>query len=102
MKFPLQDAQDDEEDEEDEEEDQEEPDEPEPEQGPPLLTPLSEDVEIDTTPAWSAKLSSALVPQYALAVVQSNLWPGAVAFSDGKFVFLFIKNVNLLTFISIY
>merc|ERR1712096_604225 len=76
------DAQDDEEDEEDEEEDQEEPDEPE--QGAPLLTPLSEDVEIDTTPAWSAKLSSALVPQYALAVVQSNLWPGAVVFSDGK------------------
>jgi len=78
------DGRDDEEDEEDEEEDQEEPDEPEPEQGPPLLTPLSEDVEIDTTPAWSAKLSSTLVPQYALAIVQSNLWPGAVAFSDGK------------------
>merc|ERR1719376_559182 len=78
------DGQDDEEDEEDEEEDPEGPDEPVPEQGPPLLTPLSEDVEIDTTPSWSARLSSTLVPQYALAIVHSNLWPGAVAFSDGK------------------
>ncbi len=32
-----------EEDEEDEDEEREEPDEPEPESGPPLLTPLSED-----------------------------------------------------------
>jgi len=69
---------------EEEEEEKEQADEPEPELGPPLLTPLSEDVEIDTTPAWSCKLSSMLIPQYSVTVVKSNLWPGAVAFSDGK------------------
>lgn len=69
---------------EEEEEEKEEADEPEPELGPPLLTPLSEDVEIDTTPAWTCKLSSHLIPQYAVAVVKSNLWPGACAFSDGR------------------
>jgi len=73
-----------EEEEEEEEDEKEEPDEPEPEVGPPLLTPLSEDVEIDTTPAWTCKLSSQLIPQYAVVSVKSNLWPGAVAFSDGK------------------
>lgn len=79
---PVQKSEDDEE--EDEEEENEDADEPEPELGPPLLTPLSEDVEIDTTPAWSSKLTSQLIPQYAVAVVKSNLWPGAAAFSNGK------------------
>uniref|UniRef100_H3BAM5 Radial spoke head component 4A n=1 Tax=Latimeria chalumnae TaxID=7897 RepID=H3BAM5_LATCH len=67
-----------------EEEREEEPDEPEPEVGPPLLTPLSEDIEINDTPPWATKLSSTLVPQYAIAVLRSILWPGAYAFGIGK------------------
>nr|XP_039262999.1 radial spoke head protein 4 homolog A-like [Styela clava] len=69
---------------EEEEEEREEPDEPEPEVGPPLLTPLSEDVEFDGIPPWSASLTSHLVPQHAVATLRSNLWPGAFAFSNGK------------------
>ncbi|KAJ8266596.1 hypothetical protein GJAV_G00132320 [Gymnothorax javanicus] len=68
----------------DEEEKEEEPDEPEPEVGPPLLTPLSEDAEIDNTPPWTAKMSSTLIPQFAIAVLRSNLWPGAYAYATGK------------------
>lgn len=71
-----------EEDEEDEE--KEEMDEPEPESGPPLLTPLNEDEEIEGTPAWSTRLSSNIVSQYAIAVLSSNLWPGAHAFATGR------------------
>ncbi|MBN3313023.1 RSH4A protein, partial [Atractosteus spatula] len=67
-----------------EEEKEEEPDEPEPEVGPPLLTPLSEDAEISNTPPWSSKVSSSLISQYAIAVLRSNLWPGACAFATGK------------------
>ncbi|CAL8253754.1 unnamed protein product [Merluccius merluccius] len=66
------------------EEKEEEPDEPEPEVGPPLLTPLSEDEEILSTPPWSTKMSSTLTPQYAVAVLRSNLWPGAHAYASGK------------------
>ncbi|XP_071961999.1 radial spoke head protein 6 homolog A-like [Antedon mediterranea] len=80
---PIQPQEDDFEDEEDEEE-REEPDEPEPEVGPPVLTPISEDVEIESTPPWTARLSSTLVPQYAIAMMQSNLWPGAYAFGTEK------------------
>lgn len=70
---------------EDEEEEREEPDEPEPEVGPPLLTPLSEDVEIEGgIPPWTASHTSNLVPQHALAMLKSNVWPGATAFSNGK------------------
>lgn len=71
-------------DDEDEEEEREEPDEPEPEVGPPLLTPLSEDAEIGNLPPWTPKVSSKLIPQYAISVLQSNLWPGAHAFAAGK------------------
>lgn len=70
--------------EDEEEEEKEEPDEPEPEVGPPLLTPLSEDAEIDNMPPWTARLSSKMVPQYAVATMQSNLWPGAYAFCCEK------------------
>lgn len=70
--------------EEEEEGEGEEPDEPEPETGPPLLTPLSEDVEVAGMPPWTVRLSSKLVPQFAVAVVDSNLWPGAHAFATGK------------------
>ncbi|XP_017554707.1 radial spoke head protein 6 homolog A isoform X1 [Pygocentrus nattereri] len=67
-----------------EEEKEEQPDEPEPEVGPPLLTPLSEDAEINNTPPWSIRLSSHLIPQYAVAYVRSNLWPGAHAYACGR------------------
>lgn len=70
--------------EDEEEEEREEPDEPEPEVGPALLTPLSEDVEVDNMPPWTARLSSKLVSQYAIAVLHSNLWPGAHAFGTEK------------------
>ncbi|KAF5283948.1 hypothetical protein FQA39_LY17189 [Lamprigera yunnana] len=57
----------------------------EPETGPPLLTPLSEDASLEAVPPWSVRLSSNLVPEYALIVVRSNLWPGAYCFStQGK------------------
>ncbi|CAH1791393.1 unnamed protein product [Owenia fusiformis] len=80
---PVQKNEDDFEDEEEDEE-REEPDEPEPEVGPPLLTPLSEDAEVENLPPWTAKLSSNLVQQYAIAVMHSNLWPGAHAFANDK------------------
>ena len=68
--------------EEDEEEDREEPDELEPEIGPPALSPLSEDAKLENEmPAWTAHMSSKLIPQYAIAVMHSNLWPGAHAFA---------------------
>ncbi|XP_048840642.1 radial spoke head protein 6 homolog A [Brienomyrus brachyistius] len=73
-----------EEEEEPEEEKEEEPDEPEPEVGPPLLTPLSEDAEINSTPPWSCKVSSSIISKFAIAVLRSNLWPGAYAFACGK------------------
>jgi len=56
----------------------------EPEQGPPLLTPLSEDFEVGGMSPWTTRVSSRLVPQYAVAAVDSNLWPGAHAFAVGK------------------
>ncbi|KAK7485008.1 hypothetical protein BaRGS_00023786 [Batillaria attramentaria] len=61
-----------------------EPDEPEPEVGPPLLTPLAEDEEVNNMPPWTAQMSSNLIPQYAIAVMHSNLWPGAHAFGFEK------------------
>uniref|UniRef100_F6Z8X8 Radial spoke head component 4A n=1 Tax=Monodelphis domestica TaxID=13616 RepID=F6Z8X8_MONDO len=78
-----------EEEEEEEEEDEveekrEEPANIEKEVGPPLLTPISEDLDIQNIPPWTAQLSSNLIPQYAIAVLRSNLWLGAYAFSDGK------------------
>nr|XP_035152445.1 radial spoke head protein 4 homolog A isoform X2 [Callithrix jacchus] len=73
-----------EEEEEEEDEEKEEPDYIEQEVGPPLLTPISEDLEIQNIPPWTTRLSSNLIPQYAIAVLQSNLWPGAYAFSNGK------------------
>ncbi|CAF0744569.1 unnamed protein product [Brachionus calyciflorus] len=66
------------------EEEKDEPDMPEPEVGPQLLTPLTEDFEIDGQPAWTARSSSNLVSQFACAFVRSNLWPGAFAFGTDK------------------
>lgn len=67
-----------------EDEEKEEPDEPEPEHGPQLLTALSEDLPIESEPAWTAKISSNLVSQYAISIIRSNLWPGAYAFGLDK------------------
>ncbi|KAM9849264.1 radial spoke head protein 4 homolog A [Aulostomus maculatus] len=71
-------------DEEEAEEDEEEPDEPEPEVGPPLLTPLSQDTEIFNIPPWTSKMSSTLISEHAIAVLRSNIWPGASAYACGK------------------
>jgi radial spoke head protein 4A len=60
-----------------------ETEEPVPEQGPPLLTPIGADFNIQHTKPWSTKISSNLIPQYACAYVRSNLWPGAYAFARG-------------------
>ncbi|OAF71425.1 Radial spoke head protein 6 A [Intoshia linei] len=71
--------------EEDEEElEEESEDAPVPETGPPLLNPLSEDAEIKFISPWSTSLSSGLIPQYSIAVIRSNLWPGAVAYAVEK------------------
>ncbi|XP_014673530.1 PREDICTED: radial spoke head protein 4 homolog A-like [Priapulus caudatus] len=62
----------------------EETDAPIPEAGPPLLTPLAEDAEIAHIAPWSTQLSSNYFPQFALAVVRSNLWPGAATVAAGR------------------
>ncbi|NXI49979.1 RSH4A protein, partial [Chloroceryle aenea] len=72
------------EDEEEDEEKAEEPDALEQEIGPPLLTPLSEDEGIQNIPAWTAQTSTDLIPQYAVAILRSNRWPGAYAFASGR------------------
>ncbi|KAM8953649.1 radial spoke head protein 6 homolog A [Pelodytes ibericus] len=72
------------EDEEGEDEEKEEEEEPEPEVGPHLLTPLSEDAEMNHIPPWTLSLSSQLIPQHALAVMRSNLWPGAYTIASPK------------------
>ncbi|XP_026498929.2 radial spoke head protein 6 homolog A [Vanessa tameamea] len=53
----------------------------EPESGPSLFTPLSEDGRLEGQNAWSARVSSTLVPDKAVAYLRSNIWPGAVAYS---------------------
>lgn len=73
-----------EEEEDDEDDEKEQPEEPEPEEGPPLLTSAAEDEKIDGMLAWSTKLSSAVLPQYAAAIASSNLWPGAHSYAVGK------------------
>lgn len=71
-------------------EEEEEPDKPkteraEPETGPPLLTPLSEDTSLDVAPVWSVRSSSSIMDNFAIAIVKSNLWQGAYCFStQGK------------------
>ncbi|EGD80968.1 hypothetical protein PTSG_01550 [Salpingoeca rosetta] len=78
-------------DEEDEDEDEEEEEEIEPEAGPPLLTPLQNDDDVDGLPAWSTRLSSTAHPAYACVRVSSNRWPGAHAFAvDRKFANIYI------------
>lgn len=64
--------------------------------GPPLLTPLSEDAIVDSVIPWIARQSSYIQSDIAVALVRSNIWPGAFAFAVGKYV-----NVMHLIFFSI-
>ena len=48
--------------------------------------------EVDGMPPWTAQKSSTLIPQYSLAVMHSNLWPGAHAFALERFVFMEITD----------
>ncbi|XP_075250610.1 radial spoke head protein 4 homolog A-like [Convolutriloba macropyga] len=76
---------------EEEEEEKEEMDELEPETGPSLLTPISEDAIIDELPPWTIKSASERVPFFSVVFVRSNLWPGAYAYGqDRKFENLYI------------
>lgn len=83
---PVQKAEDefDEGEEDDDDDEKEQPYEPEPESGPQLLTSAGVDSKVDGMPAWSARVSSNTIPQYAVAIVSSNLWPGAHAFAAGR------------------
>jgi len=70
---------------EEEEEPEEDSNEPEQEIGPPLLSQLSDDVEVGGLPPWSVSISSGLSHiQHSICIVKSNLWPGAVSFSNGR------------------
>ncbi|XP_063233520.1 radial spoke head protein 6 homolog A [Bacillus rossius redtenbacheri] len=77
-------------DEEAEEEEEEEKDEEDindelvKETGPPLFNSLSEDITLETVPPWIIRRSSQLIPETAVTVVTSNLWPGAYCFVAGK------------------
>lgn len=33
---------------------------------------------------WTTRLSCGLCPQYSVAIVRSNLWPGAYTYAVGK------------------
>ncbi|XP_020610209.1 radial spoke head protein 6 homolog A-like [Orbicella faveolata] len=77
--------------EEEEEEEREDVEEPKPESGPQLLTSIAEDEPVNGMPAWTPYVSSELLPQYGLAVMRSNRWPGAVAFAkDRKFENIYV------------
>nr|XP_034177169.1 radial spoke head protein 6 homolog A [Osmia lignaria]XP_034177170.1 radial spoke head protein 6 homolog A [Osmia lignaria] len=52
--------------------------------GPPLLTPLSEDAVVDTITPWTGTQSSRILPDLAVALIRSNIWPGAFAFASGR------------------
>ncbi|NXA77001.1 RSH4A protein, partial [Thryothorus ludovicianus] len=72
------------EEEEDEEEEEEEGGEQQQERGLPLLTLISEDEGMKDIPAWTAQASTNLIPEYSVAILQSNRWPGAYAFASGR------------------
>ncbi|NXO85111.1 RSH4A protein, partial [Sitta europaea] len=69
---------------EEEEEEDEEGEEQQEERGPPLLTLISEDEGMKDIPAWTAQASTNLIPEYSVAILQSNRWPGAYAFASGS------------------
>ena len=61
-----------------------EPTEEESEVGPPLLATIDTDEEAGLTSSWT-KITSSLVPgvKHTVTGVRSNLWPGAVAVTNG-------------------
>ncbi|XP_022920773.1 radial spoke head protein 6 homolog A isoform X2 [Onthophagus taurus] len=85
-----------------EEEEPEKPQGPhlEPETGPPLLTPLSEDASVEAVPPWSVRVSSSLLQDYAIAIVRSNIWPGAYCFSTQGKLFQNVYLGNGLKYIA--
>ena len=54
------------------------------ETGPRLLSSVADDKGFQKISAWSASLSSKVLPRYSIAVARSNNWPGAYAFAMGK------------------
>ncbi|XP_011496559.1 PREDICTED: radial spoke head protein 6 homolog A [Ceratosolen solmsi marchali] len=52
--------------------------------GPPLLTPLSQDLATKFATPWTARQSSKIQPDTAVALVRCNVWPGAYAAAIGK------------------
>ena len=42
--------------------------------------------EVEGMPAWTARLSSNILPQYAVAIASSNRWPGAHTYAVGRLV----------------
>ncbi|NXB14533.1 RSH4A protein, partial [Rhagologus leucostigma] len=81
---PSQKSEENEEEDEEEEDKEEEGEEQEEERGLPLLTLISEDEGMKNIPAWTAQASTNLIPQYSVAILQSNRWPGAYAFASGR------------------
>ncbi|XP_065065225.1 radial spoke head protein 4 homolog A-like isoform X2 [Rhopilema esculentum] len=81
---PFQKPEDDFEDEDLDEEEEDKMDSVQPEVGPPLLTCVADDEALPTVPAWTTYASSKALPEYAVAVVRSNRWPGAYTFSKGR------------------
>ncbi|XP_048510818.1 radial spoke head protein 6 homolog A [Athalia rosae] len=66
--------------------------------GPPLLTALSEDASLDSIPAWTARQSSLIQPDTAVAYIRSNIWPGAFAFAtERKFANVYIGSGHKFT-----
>ncbi|GBM84941.1 Radial spoke head protein 6 A, partial [Araneus ventricosus] len=50
----------------------------------PKLRSLSEDEAIGKLQPWNVKLSSKIAQKVSIMILQSNLWPGAFTFYDGK------------------
>lgn len=57
--------------------------------GLPLLIPLSEDAIIDSVIPWTVRQSTYIQPDIAVALVKSNIWPGAFAFAVEKYASTF-------------
>lgn len=73
-----------EEEEEEAEPEEEEKEDEEKETGPPLLTPLSEDIPYENMPPWSVRRSLQYMTESCAAIAKSNVWLGAYAFVVGK------------------
>lgn len=52
--------------------------------GSDLPGALHASAEIMHMSPWTARLSCSLCPQYSVAIVRSNLWPGAYTYASGK------------------